>query len=604
MPRVNLAGRAWLMRQLVKAFNAAAAAVGMDTSDDPMMARGLAPAWQLGRERRRELGIFAAAAAAETATALSLPLAVADAVDAAARGRAGSELVTVGALAVVAVVATAFVSGAGARVTRRGGASLGARIGAHSLLLGLTGRRAMSDSDVVHRTVADSAGVASLPIAFVQMVRLLVVAVGALLALLLVHWLIALTAVLVIVVVMRLAAKLQRGFREAMVEVWDRSDHLTGHLADAIEGRRTIAACATVSREVARVRRSAADVLPAVRRLEHAKVVAVVLVDAVHVGLRITLLPVTGWLLVERQVTAGELVAVLGYTELIAMSVMMLVSNGISSVARGRVAGVRALQVLEAPRATEPAASPAAAPTPPVAICLRGVRVTTGDGPPVLDGVDLDIPAGASVAIVGRSGAGKSTLAQLVGRLLDPSEGRVYLNGVDARHLDESDLRRLVSYAFERPALLGTTVGDTLTYGGEYECADVERACAVAAADGFIARLPGGWDTPLDDAPLSGGEQQRLGLARVALRRSPIVVFDDALSSLDVATEAQVAASFDELRRGRTTVTVAHRASTAARADLVAWLDDARIRAVAPHAELWRDPAYRGSFDVVEQDVS
>ena len=115
-------------------------------------------------------------------------------------------------------------------------------------------------------------------------------------------------------------------------------------------------------------------------------------------------------------------------------------------------------------------------------------------------------------------------------------------------------------------------------------------------ADAFIRRLPNGYDTSLDETPMSGGERQRLGLARAALRDSPALVLDDALSSLDVATAARIFAALGTLSENRTAIIVAHRASTAASADVVAWLVDGRIHRVAPDAELWADPAYRATF--------
>jgi ATP-binding cassette subfamily B protein len=125
---------------------------------------------------------------------------------------------------------------------------------------------------------------------------------------------------------------------------------------------------------------------------------------------------------------------------------------------------------------------------------------------------------------------------------------------------------------------------------------EVRAAARAAAADEFVSHLPLGYYTPLEQAPMSGGERQRLGLARAALRRARVLVLDDATSSLDTATEARVLDSLAALASGRTTIVIAHRASTAARADLVAWLVDGRIARLAPHAELWSDPAYRTAF--------
>jgi ATP-binding cassette subfamily B protein len=206
---------------------------------------------------------------------------------------------------------------------------------------------------------------------------------------------------------------------------------------------------------------------------------------------------------------------------------------------------------------------------------------------PVLDGLDLVVPGGAAVAVVGRSGTGKSLLAALAGRLTDPDEGRILLDGVPLATLDHAALRHAVGYAFARPALFGATVAEAI--GG-----DAEAAARSARADSFIGRLPLGYRTPPSEAPLSGGELQRLGLARALAHPGRLLVLDDATSSLDTVTEMQVA---DVLTGDpRTRLIIAHRVGTAARADLVAWLDGGRIRACAPHHELWRDPRYREVF--------
>jgi ATP-binding cassette subfamily B protein len=125
---------------------------------------------------------------------------------------------------------------------------------------------------------------------------------------------------------------------------------------------------------------------------------------------------------------------------------------------------------------------------------------------------------------------------------------------------------------------------------------EVRAAARAAQADRFIERLPDGYDTPLAAAPLSGGERQRLGLARAVLTDPRVLVLDDATSSLDTATEMQFTAALDDLRRGRTSITVTYRAATAARADLVAWLDGGRVAALEPHDRLWERASYRALF--------
>ncbi|WP_425458334.1 ATP-binding cassette domain-containing protein [Actinomadura chibensis] len=262
-----------------------------------------------------------------------------------------------------------------------------------------------------------------------------------------------------------------------------------------------------------------------------------------------------------------------------------------------QVGAGRIEEVLAAVPAVRPPARPRPLPDGPGRLRLRGVTVRAG-GRAVLDGLDLDVPPGAAVAVVGASGAGKSLLVSTIGRLLDPDDGSVELDGVPVTALALPRLRHAVAYAFERPAPLGATVHDTIAYARpDATRAEVRRAARAAAADDFVRALPEGYDTPLAGAPFSGGELQRLGLARAALADARIVVLDDATSSLDTATELKVTEALRRVLAGRTSLVVARRPATAARADLVAWLDAGRIRALAPHAELWPDPRYRAVFD-------
>jgi ATP-binding cassette subfamily B protein len=219
-------------------------------------------------------------------------------------------------------------------------------------------------------------------------------------------------------------------------------------------------------------------------------------------------------------------------------------------------------------------------------------------GKVVLDQLDLVVPAGSLIAVVGRSGSGKSLLAALVGRLVDPDEGEVLLEGVPLREIDRDELRRAVGYGFERPALFGETVADAIAFGADTPTTEqVEEAAQAARADGFIRLLPDGYATPLAQAPMSGGEAQRVGLARTFAHAERVVVLDDVAASLDTVTEHHISRVLTDALGDRTRLIVAHRASTAARVDAVIWLDCGRVRATATHQELWQDPEYRILFE-------
>jgi ATP-binding cassette subfamily B protein len=228
---------------------------------------------------------------------------------------------------------------------------------------------------------------------------------------------------------------------------------------------------------------------------------------------------------------------------------------------------------------------------------LREVTVRSG-ADVVLDRLNLVVPAGAMIAVVGRSGSGKSLLAALVGRLVDPDEGELLLDGAPLRDIDRAELRRAVGYGFSRPALFGETVGDAIAFGHETPVPEqVEEAARAARADGFIRLLPQAYATPLTQAPMSGGEIQRMGLARTFAHAGRVVVLDDVAASLDTVTEHHISRVLTGALGDRTRLIIAHRASTAARSDAVVWLDRGRVRAMAPHRELWQDPEYRVLFE-------
>ncbi|MDX2559218.1 ABC transporter ATP-binding protein [Streptomyces sp. TX20-6-3] len=214
------------------------------------------------------------------------------------------------------------------------------------------------------------------------------------------------------------------------------------------------------------------------------------------------------------------------------------------------------------------------------------------DSPPVLDGIDLHIRPGETLALVGGTGSGKTTLTTLVPRLHEASGGRILLDGEDIALMERDRLRSLVSMAFEEPTLFSASVGENVLMGADGGAGEPElrRALGVAQADGFVQRLPEGAGTQVGEQglSLSGGQRQRLALARAVVGRPRFLVLDDPLSALDVHTEARVEAALREVLRDTTALVVAHRPSTVMLADRVALLSRGRIAAVGTHHELLR----------------
>jgi len=215
---------------------------------------------------------------------------------------------------------------------------------------------------------------------------------------------------------------------------------------------------------------------------------------------------------------------------------------------------------------------------------------------PVLHDVNLTVAPGETVALVGVTGSGKTTMAALVPRLTDVTAGRITLDGIDIRDLELTSLRRLVATAFEEPILFSASVRENVTLGSpEATDADVAAALSLAQAD-FVYELPWGLDTRVGEQglSLSGGQRQRLALARAVIGRPRVLVLDDPLSALDVATESLVEEALARMLAGTTALVVVHRPSTVALADRVALLQDGTITAVGTHSELMADePDYR-----------
>lgn len=239
----------------------------------------------------------------------------------------------------------------------------------------------------------------------------------------------------------------------------------------------------------------------------------------------------------------------------------------------------------------------------PARLAFEGVGFThPGSRLPVLEGIDLAVEPGETVALVGATGSGKTTLTALVSRLEDVTAGRVTLDGVDVRDLPLDQLRGVVSIAFEEATLFSMSVRENLTLGrpGASD-ADIAEALHVAQAE-FVHDLPWGLDTRIGEQglSLSGGQRQRLALARAVIGRPSVLVLDDPLSALDVHTEALVERALRDVLARTTALVVAHRPSTVLLADRVALLAEGRIAAVGTHSELLAGvPAYR---DLLAQD--
>ncbi|TQS29671.1 ABC transporter ATP-binding protein [Microbispora sp. KK1-11] len=565
------------------------------------------------------LAALTATALLGAAADLLLPAALGHAVDAVARTKAGAEAggasgitgpLATAALLVALVVAcdalgvlAAGVSGA------RAARWLRSRVVTHTLSVGAGMTRHFTPGEIVTRAGVNVEEAGRTPEAVVTAATLIVPAAGSVVALALIDPWLAVTLVaglLLIVAVlrafMRRTTAASGGYQQAQGEI-------AAMLVGALAGARTITAAGTEDREAARVLaplpRLRAHGLALWRLQARAGVQAAVVVPL----LEIAVLAVGGLRLAAGGLTVGELLAAARYVVLGAGLGSAL--GYAARIARARSAAQRLEQLFAVP---PPAYGDRPLPPGSGTLELRDVTVRA-DGVRLLSGVSLVVPGGTCTAVVGRSGSGKSSLAAVAGRLVDPERGAVLLDGVPLREIGREPLRRAVGYAFERPALFGETLGEAVAFGlgavndagddagddaGERSGDAVRAAATAARADAFIRRLPLGYATPVGEAPMSGGEIQRVGLARAFAQAGRLLILDDAMSSLDTVTERQVGRALTGSLSDRTRLVVAHRVTTAAQADQVVWLENGRVRATGTHERLWDDPGYRAVFRAEE----
>jgi ATP-binding cassette, subfamily B, bacterial len=491
----------------------------------------------------------------------------------------------------------------------------------HLVAIGPAATRRFESGDLVTRVTRNASEAGQIGVTAVMVGTALIPPVGSIVALILIDPWVGVTALAGLAVIAGLLRVFVRGNTETIRRYLHSQGQIAARLVDGLSGARTIAAAGSIERERERILQPLPELREHGVQMWRNQVRMTGQAAVIGPLLQLSVVGVAGFGVVAGRITVGELYAASRYA---VMAAGIGAAVGLfNKLSRARAGGRRAAEVL-----TETATQYGAATLPRLSgigggrLEFCGVRVfaaeTAGnnaasagavDGAAaakcasargasaIIDGLDLAIPAGATVAVVGRSGSGKSILAALAGRLADPDQGQVLLDGVPLPDLSREQLRGAVGFAFERPALVGDTIEEVITFGSRTRTMDqVRRAAATACADTFVERLPQGYQTALLDAPLSGGEVQRLGLARAFAHPYRLLILDDATSSLDTITERQVGTVLTTGGQGQTRLIIAHRAATAARTDLVAWLDRGKVHSLRPHAELWRDPNYRALF--------
>jgi ATP-binding cassette subfamily B protein len=392
--------------------------------------------------------------------------------------------------------------------------------------------------------------------------------------------------------------------RPALQEVQQRIAELTADAEENISGVRVVKAFAREERQLERFRHRVSRVFGQSMYATKVRSFYTPLIGFLpNLGLAVILFA-GGRQVVHGSITLGEFTAFYSYL-LMLIAPMRTLGYMLGSAQRATASGARIFQILDRdPGITAPAGAP---PLPPGGghVELRDVELRfEGASRPALRGVDLDVAAGTTVALVGPTGSGKTSLVSLLPRLYDVAGGAVLIDGADVRDVDPAELRSEIAVVTDDPFLFSDTVHANIAYarpGASRE--EVVEAATRAQSAAFIEELPEGYDTLVGERglTLSGGQRQRIAIARALLAQPRILILDDATSSVDASTEQEIKQALREVMEGRTTFIVAHRLSTIALADEIVVLEGGRVTAQGRHDDLLEDSGlYR---EIVEKGL-
>lgn len=294
-----------------------------------------------------------------------------------------------------------------------------------------------------------------------------------------------------------------------------------------------------------------------------------------------------GWEVIQGKTTPGTFISFLTCVMLLYDPVKKL-SHLNNAIQQGMAAADRVYDVIETQSDIKDPLRPQPMNKGPHTVRFENVYFSYDDKP-ILKGIDLAVNHGQVLALVGMSGGGKTTMVNLIPRFFDVSSGRICIDGIDIRDYAVADLRREIAIVTQDPILFNETVRDNIAYGNPNAAeADIIAAARAAYAHEFILRFPDGYDTVIGElgGRLSGGEKQRMCIARALLKNAPVLILDEATSSLDTEAEALVQIALENLMKGRTTFVIAHRFSTVAKADKIVVVVDGRIVEQGTHASL------------------
>jgi ATP-binding cassette subfamily B protein/subfamily B ATP-binding cassette protein MsbA len=401
--------------------------------------------------------------------------------------------------------------------------------------------------------------------------------------------LVASIALAVMIPITLLMRRLERPMTERSLLVHETESSISSHVQETLTGIRAVQAFGREELESERFRRSSNESLQAKLRLYVLESISGVTVSLLLACGSAVVVAVSAARVLQGRLTPGDVVLLLAYVTMLYKPLSSIAKT--SAQLQGAAARAwRVVSLLDAAPDVRDCANPINPSTRATGyLTLHNVGFSYVPDQPVLRGITAEIAAGSTVALVGPSGAGKTTLVSLLMRFYDPTSGLIALDGHDLRALSLKYLRRSVALVLQEPVLFASSVRENIAYGrpGATD-GQVRFAAAAAGATSFIEALAQGFDTQIGErgVSLSGGQRQRLSIARAFLQDAPILLMDEPTSALDAVTEAALLRTLEQLKRGRTTIIIAHRFSTIRGADKILVLEQGRIVEAGSHERL------------------